>query len=105
MVVTRRMASKDGGGEKEQANVTKPTKITTNGNKRGYSKGWSTYKDNIKSNFEESWSLLTNPARCSWWPFPVFLIIAEAIINIMIIQKVNYTEIDWKAYMQVNIIY
>jgi len=95
------MACKDGGGEKEQANITKPTKIiAANGNKRSNSKGWSSYKDKIKSNIEESWSLLTNPARCSWWPFPVFLIIAEVIINIMIIQKVNYTEIDWKAYMQ-----
>ena len=103
MVVTRRMACKDGGGEKEQANITKPTKIiAANGNKRSNSKGWSSYKDKIKSNIEESWSLLTNPTRCSWWPFPVFLIIAEVIINIMIIQKVNYTEIDWKAYMQVN---
>ena len=51
MAVTRRMACKDGGGEKEQANITKPTKIiAANGNKRSNSKGWSSYKDKIKSN-------------------------------------------------------
>jgi alpha-1,3-mannosyltransferase len=32
--------------------------------------------------------------------FIVILLIFELIINIVIISKVNYTEIDWVAYMQ-----
>lgn len=30
----------------------------------------------------------------------VIILLAELLINIIIIQKVKYTEIDWKAYMQ-----
>ena len=30
----------------------------------------------------------------------VALLLAEVVINIVIIEKVKYTEIDWKAYMQ-----
>lgn len=30
----------------------------------------------------------------------ILIILAELFINIVIIQKVKYTEIDWKAYMQ-----
>ena len=104
MVLTRRMASREGGAEKIEQNVSKQIKKTSNGTKRSsYTKGWSTYKEKLKSNFQESWSLLTDPSRCSWWPFPAFLLIAETIVNLLIIQNVNYTEIDWKAYMQVEI--
>lgn len=42
--------------------------------------------------------LLTNPAQL---PFLAFcIIVAEVIINILIVERVPYTEIDWKAYMQ-----
>lgn len=42
--------------------------------------------------------LIINPAQL---PVVAFLIIAaELILNILIVQKVPYTEIDWKAYMQ-----
>ena len=104
MAVTRRMASKVGGVEKvEQIAIKASKKNTSNGNKRPTdSKGWSGYKEKIRSNIEESWSLLTNPTRCSWWPIPIFLLIVETIANVLIIQNVNYTEIDWKAYMQVR---
>ena len=30
----------------------------------------------------------------------VFILLAELVLNIFIVQKVNYTEIDWVAYMQ-----
>ena len=104
MVLTRRMASREGGAEKIEQNVSKQIKKTSNGTKRSwYTKGWYTYREKLKSNFQESWSLLTDPSRCSWWPFPAFLLIAETIVNLLIIQNVNYTEIDWKAYMQVEI--
>lgn len=42
--------------------------------------------------------LVVNPAQL---PFVAFLIIlAELILNLFIVEKVPYTEIDWKAYMQ-----
>lgn len=30
----------------------------------------------------------------------IIILLAELLINIVIIEKVKYTEIDWKAYMQ-----
>ncbi|XP_045761525.1 lethal(2)neighbour of tid protein 2 [Maniola jurtina] len=64
-----------------------------------------------KSKFQEvqqelkklfTWSylkgLVVNPAQL---PFVAFLIIvAELVLNILIVERVPYTEIDWKAYMQ-----
>ncbi|KAJ0181282.1 hypothetical protein K1T71_003367 [Dendrolimus kikuchii] len=42
--------------------------------------------------------LITNPVQL---PFVAFcIIVAEIIINILIVERVPYTEIDWKAYMQ-----
>lgn len=42
--------------------------------------------------------LVVNPAQL---PFVAFLIIlSELILNLFIVEKVPYTEIDWKAYMQ-----
>lgn len=42
--------------------------------------------------------LVVNPARL---PFASLLIlVAELIINILVVERVPYTEIDWKAYMQ-----
>lgn len=32
--------------------------------------------------------------------FVLFLLVAEFVLNVLIIQKVKYTEIDWVAYMQ-----
>ncbi|XP_031769815.2 lethal(2)neighbour of tid protein 2 [Galleria mellonella] len=43
-------------------------------------------------------SLVMNPIQL---PVAAFLIIvAELIINILVVERVPYTEIDWKAYMQ-----
>lgn len=49
-----------------------------------------------------SWSylkgLVLNPAQL---PFVAFLIIvAELILNVLVVERVPYTEIDWRAYMQ-----
>lgn len=30
----------------------------------------------------------------------VFILLAELLLNVFVIQRVPYTEIDWKAYMQ-----
>ena len=43
-------------------------------------------------------SLLFDPSRGVY--AAVALLLAEVVVNVVIIEKVNYTEIDWKAYMQ-----
>ncbi|KPI93441.1 hypothetical protein RR46_10701 [Papilio xuthus] len=42
--------------------------------------------------------LFLNPAKLSIMAF--IILIAELILNILIVERVPYTEIDWKAYMQ-----
>lgn len=42
--------------------------------------------------------LIVNPKY--FWLSSIVFLVAEIMINILIIQKVKYTEIDWKAYMQ-----
>ncbi|KAM3966781.1 alg3, alpha-1,3- mannosyltransferase [Aphomia sociella] len=54
----------------------------------------------IKKMFTWSYAvgLVMNPVQL---PIAAFLIIiAEIIINILVVERVPYTEIDWKAYMQ-----
>lgn len=49
-------------------------------------------------NYEFMKSLLFDPAK-----LPIvsaFILIIELVLNIVVIEKVRYTEIDWKAYMQ-----
>ncbi|KAK2583997.1 hypothetical protein KPH14_006456 [Odynerus spinipes] len=58
-------------------------------------------KDNwIKNYFEwrQFWSLLTDPRKIALTAN--LFILLEIILNVFIIEKVPYTEIDWKAYMQ-----
>ncbi|XP_072749503.1 lethal(2)neighbour of tid protein [Anoplolepis gracilipes] len=43
-------------------------------------------------------SLLTDPTKLSL--ITMFFIIAEIVLNVLVIEKVSYTEIDWRAYMQ-----
>ncbi|XP_013148455.1 PREDICTED: lethal(2)neighbour of tid protein 2 [Papilio polytes] len=43
-------------------------------------------------------ALFLNPAKLSITAF--IIIIAELVLNILIVERVPYTEIDWKAYMQ-----
>ncbi|KAF9415190.1 hypothetical protein HW555_007066 [Spodoptera exigua] len=42
--------------------------------------------------------LIVNPAQLTF--AALALIAAELIINILVVERVPYTEIDWKAYMQ-----
>lgn len=43
-------------------------------------------------------SLVTNPAQLQFLAF--IIVVAEFFLNILIVERVPYTEIDWKAYMQ-----
>ena len=42
--------------------------------------------------------MIFEPSNCL--PLALALLLAEVFINIVIIEKVPYTEIDWVAYMQ-----
>lgn len=42
--------------------------------------------------------LVVNPARLTF--AAILILAAELIINILVVERVPYTEIDWKAYMQ-----
>lgn len=43
-------------------------------------------------------SLVFDPVRLPWISYLILL--AELVLNILIVVKVKYTEIDWIAYMQ-----
>lgn len=43
-------------------------------------------------------SLVLDPVRLSWVSY--LILAAELAMNILIVMRVNYTEIDWVAYMQ-----
>lgn len=43
-------------------------------------------------------SLLFEPNKL--FPTVCLLFVLELVINVLVIQRVKYTEIDWKAYMQ-----
>ncbi|KAG8284777.1 lethal(2)neighbour of tid protein [Homalodisca vitripennis] len=69
-------------------------------------KSWSVtdsflrFKSKINRYFswKYAWSLLVDPRQFSIVAFVLFL--AEIIVNTLVIKHVNYTEIDWIAYMQ-----
>ena len=42
--------------------------------------------------------LATNPSKI--WFSTIVILLAELVLNIFIIRRVAYTEIDWKAYME-----
>ncbi len=78
MAVTRKMApssNKSVGGKLRQA--------------------WNKY---IKGGVNELFSILTEPSR--GYIVACILIFVEILVNVFVIEKVPYTEIDWKAYMQ-----
>ena len=97
-------STKDGAGDKQTQSIPKQRKkLAQNGtNSPSVSSSWVSYKERVKSLALGNWALLTEPSSCSWWPFPAFLLLVEMVMNLVIIEKVNYTEIDWKAYMQVK---
>lgn len=43
-------------------------------------------------------SLIFDPASLQWISY--LILFAELILNIFIVLRINYTEIDWIAYMQ-----
>lgn len=43
-------------------------------------------------------SSIFDPAQLHWIGY--LILIADFLLNIAIVHSVNYTEIDWKAYMQ-----
>ena len=105
--MTRRMLSAaEGRGDKGNSVVSKQIKkMKSNGTQnQSVSKGWSAYLEKIQILKEEAISLTFDPIRCSWWPIPILLLLAEFFINVLVIQHVKYTEIDWNAYMQACII-
>ena len=100
MVTTRRMAA---SGEKKLLAVSKQQKNILNGTRsHPDSRGWSAYMKKIQGLAVEGWEVVTDPSRCSWWPIATLLLFAELVLNVVIIEKFKYTEIDWKAYMQVR---
>lgn len=43
-------------------------------------------------------SLIFDPAQL--WLVSFAILAAELVLNLIVVQRVNYTEIDWVAYMQ-----
>ena len=43
-------------------------------------------------------SLIFSPDKLSFLTY--FILFAELALNVLIVNRVNYTEIDWRAYMQ-----
>ena len=96
-------ASAGNTGEKKYLAVSKQQKTILNGTKsHTESRGWSAYMKRIQCLALEGWEIVTDPSRCSWWPITILLLLAEVVLNVVIIEKSKYTEIDWKAYMQVR---
>lgn len=58
-------------------------------------KGWTEYCLQL---WRQLVSLLTDPKKLSL--ITKFFILAEIVVNILVIENVSYTEIDWRAYMQ-----
>lgn len=52
----------------------------------------------VKQLFSKGIDLLINPVKL---PIVTYLILfCELILNVFIVNRINYTEIDWVAYMQ-----
>lgn len=74
-----------------------PTSAVTKNSKRSllnYVKFFQ--KEYINVNFAKS--LLIDPAKLPIVSFGILAI--ELLLNIFVVQRVKYTEIDWTAYMQ-----
>lgn len=56
----------------------------------------SFHRDYVNVNYAKS--LLFDPAKLSI--VSIGILIAELLLNVLIVQRVRYTEIDWIAYMQ-----
>ena len=102
MVTTRRQALE----ALDSGKIRRNENISSNGTQaigEGTSKNKtpSGFTEKIKVFATDNFTKVVDPSRCSWWPYPILLLAAELVINLIVIEKVPYTEIDWKAYMQV----
>ncbi len=77
-----------------------PQSRSSNKNISSFSKYYSRLKLQLKQFFQLSFyqDLLINPNKSIYIMIGLFFM--EIILNILIIKRTNYTEIDWKAYMQ-----
>lgn len=73
-----------------------PTKLNPIQNKQNKATWVAQFKGFLT--FEGIKRLLTDPHHIA--PVCVILFLVEAVLNVFIIEKVKYTEIDWVAYMQ-----
>ena len=55
-------------------------------------------QDRVRSLFTTALDLVYKPSHTSW--LCPLLLVADALLSALIICKIPYTEIDWKAYMQ-----
>ena len=58
----------------------------------------ATMQDRVRSFYTTALDLAYNPTN-TFWLAPL-LLLADALFSALIIYKIPYTEIDWKAYMQ-----
>lgn len=58
---------------------------------------WLSYMKNL-GNLEQFKKFFTDPHYIA--PICLILFLVEAVVNVIIIERVKYTEIDWIAYMQ-----
>lgn len=60
----------------------------------------STWKSQLKklTSLDEIKKFIIDPHYIT--PVCIILFLVEAVLNVVIIEKVKYTEIDWIAYMQ-----
>ena len=102
MVTTRRQALEalDSGKIRRNENISSNgTQAIGEGTSKNKTR--SGFTEKIKVFATDNFTEVVDPSRCSWWPYPILLLAAELVINLIVIEKVPYTEIDWKAYMQV----
>lgn len=64
---------------------------------RSASKRFSAFSHNYLT-IDYAKSLLFDPARLGIVCWAILLV--ELVLNVLVVQRVRYTEIDWRAYMQ-----
>lgn len=60
-----------------------------------FQKMWNKF---VKPAIDEIYSLIVDP--CKAYVVASILLLVEVVVNVVVIEKVPYTEIDWLAYMQ-----
>lgn len=77
--------------------VTRKT-VVVSSNKSVMAKLYHVWNKYIKAGYKELYKIITEPSRC--YIVAIILLFVEILVNVTVIEKVPYTEIDWKAYMQ-----